>query len=194
MRLKIIVGITYAIGLGFSAATLAAGVSGSMLGNTCAGCHGVNGASSAATMPIIGGQSKAYLEATMKAYRDGSRAATIMGRIAKGYNDEQISAMSGFLAKQPWVSAPQPVDAKLAKQGEALYAKKCKMCHAENGTKVADGAAPRLAGQWTAYLQNFLDCVNDAKCANNHPMKESLFGKATKAEIDALLQFFASKK
>lgn len=193
MRLQI-VGVALAIGLSFSAATQAGGVSGSMLGNTCSGCHGVSGASAAETMPTIGGQSKAYLEATMKQYRDGSRASTIMGRIAKGYNDEQISAMSAFFAKQPWVSAPQPVDAKLAKQGEALYAKKCKMCHAENGSKVADGAPPRLAGQWSAYLRNFLDCVNDAKCANNHPMKEQLFGKTTKAEIDALLQFFASKK
>lgn len=193
MRLRI-VGMACAIGLGFSAATLAAGVSGSMLGNTCAGCHGVNGASSAETMPIIGGQSKAYLEATMKAYRDGSRASTIMGRIAKGYNDEQIAAMSGFFAKQPWVSAPQKADDKLAKQGEKIYAKSCKMCHAANGTKVADGSPPRLAGQWTAYLKNFLDCINDAKCANTHPMKEQLFGKTTQAEIDALLQFFASKK
>ena len=188
-----IVGMAFVIGLSFSATAQAGAVSGSMLGNTCAGCHGVNGASAAETMPIIGGQSKTYIESTMKQYRDGSRAATIMGRIAKGYNDEQIAAMSAFFAKQPWVSAPQPVDAKLAKQGEALYAKKCKMCHAENGSKVPDGAPPRLAGQRTAYLRNFLDCVNDAKCANNHPMKEQLFGKTAKADIDALLQFFASK-
>jgi len=130
----------------------------------------------------------------MKNYRDGSRASTIMGRIAKGYNDEQISAMSAFFAKQPWVSAAQPTDAKLAKQGEKLYAKSCKMCHANNGTKAAEDGPPRLAGQWTTSLRLYLDCVNDAKCANKHPMKEQLFGKASKADIDALLQFFASKK
>ena len=193
MRLQI-VGVALAIGLSFSAATQAGGVSGSMLGNTCSGCHGTNGVSAAETMPTIGGQSKEYLDTTMKQYRGGSRASTIMGRIAKGYNDEQIAAMSDFFAKQQWVSAPQPVDASLAKQGEVIYAKGCKTCHADNGSKVADGAPPRLAGQWSAYLRNFLDCANDAKCANNHPMNEQLFGKTTKADIDALLQFFASQK
>lgn len=193
MRLQM-VGLAFVIGLGFSAAAQAGGVSGSMLGNTCAGCHGVNGASAAETMPTIGGQSKTYLESAMKQYRDGSRASTIMGRIAKGYNDEQISAMSQFFAKQQWVSAPQKTEAKLVKQGEKVYAKSCKMCHAANGTKVADGAPPRLAGQWSAYLRLFLDCANDPKCANKHPMREQLFEKTTKADIDALLQFFASKK
>ena len=164
MRLTI-VGVALAIGLGFSAATQAGGVSGSMLGNTCAGCHGVNGASAAETMPTIGGQSKAYIETTMKQYRDGSRASTIMGRIAKGYNDEQLAAMAEFFAKQRWVSAPQQADAKLAKQGEALYTKSCKMCHALHGSSSSKLIADSVPfGKWSLPLK-FVKTETGGSCS-----------------------------
>jgi sulfide dehydrogenase cytochrome subunit len=184
-----------AIGLSFSATAQAGNVSGSMLGNTCAGCHGLNGASAGDTMPSIGGQSKGYIEKTMKAYRDGSRSSTIMGRIAKGYDDVQIAAMSEFFAKQKWVSAPQQTDPKLVAQGEAYVAKVCGMCHADGGTKVSDdpSAPPRLAGQWSHYLRIYLSDVNNPAWKTPHPMK-NIFEKATPQDIEGVLQFFASKK
>ena len=145
MRLHI-TGVAFAIGLTFSAVTQAGGISGSNLGNTCAGCHGVNGASSGTTMPIIGGLSKSYIETAMKQYRDGSRSATVMGRIAKGYNDAQIAAMSEFFAKQQWVSASQNADPNLAKLGSALHAKRCEVCHEKEGSLVASDAPHIQAG------------------------------------------------
>lgn len=193
MRLQI-AGAALAIGLTFSAVTQAGGVSGSNLGNTCAGCHGVNGASAGTTMPSLGGLSKAYIETAMKQYRDGTRGATVMGRIAKGYNDEQIVAMSKFFAAQPWVSSSDKSDANLAKLGAPIHEKNCEFCHDKNGTNVSDDAPPRIAGQWTAYLQIYLDGVNDPQWKNMHP-KKKLFEKVTsKGDIDALLNFYASKK
>ncbi|MCX7162851.1 MAG: c-type cytochrome [Betaproteobacteria bacterium] len=193
MRLHI-TGVAFAIGLSFSAVTQAGGISGSNLGNTCAGCHGVNGASAGTTMPVIGGLPKSYIETAMKQYRDGSRSATVMGRIAKGYNDAQIAAMSEFFARQAWVSATQNVDANLAKLGSTIHAGNCENCHEKNGTVIAEGdAPPRLAGQWTAYLQLYMDGVNDPAWLNKHP-KKGTFGKTTKSDVDAVLQFYASQK
>jgi sulfide dehydrogenase cytochrome subunit len=192
MRLQI-AGVALAIGLTFSAISQAGGISGRMIGNACAGCHGVNGASAGDTMPTIGGLPKSYIETAMKQYRDGTRSATVMGRIAKGYNDEQLSALSEFFAKQPWVSATQPVDANLAKLGGAIHANNCESCHIKNGTSVADEAPPRVAGQWTGYLQLYMDGVNDPQWLQKHP-KKGTFGKTTKSDVDAVLQFYASQK
>lgn len=192
MRLQI-AGMALAIGLSFSATVQAGKTSGDMLGNTCAGCHGPNGASAGDTMPTIGGQSAAYIEKTMKAYRDGSRSSTIMARLAKGYDDADIAAMSEFLSKQKWVSAPQPVDAKLVADGEAYFNKACVMCHAQGGTAVSNDGPPRLAGQWSAYLKLYIDDVKNPALKNKHPGK-SMFENATPRELEGVLQYLASKK
>lgn len=71
---------------------------GAVLANTCAGCHGTDG-KSPGPIPGLQGLPQAYLVDTMKAFRDGKRPATVMGRIAKGYTDEEIELMSAYLAK-----------------------------------------------------------------------------------------------
>jgi sulfide dehydrogenase cytochrome subunit len=186
--------VALAIGLTFSAPTHAGGISGSNLANTCAGCHGVNGASAGTTMPVIGGLSKSYIDKAMKQYRDGTRGATVMGRIAKGYNDAQIAAMAEFFARQPWVSGVQKADAKLAAIGRTVHAKRCEACHEKEGSAVIEGdEPPRLAGQWAPYLQLYLNDVNNPAWANSHPKKQ-MFVNTSKEDIDALLQFYASKK
>lgn len=194
MRLQI-AGVALAIGLSFSATAQAGTISGSMLGNPCAGCHGVNGASMAATMPTIGGQSAGYLEKTMKAYRDGSRSSTIMERVARGYNDAQITAMSEFFASQKWVSADQKTDPKLVAAGEAFAKQNCVFCHAEGGTVVSKSAdaPPRLAGQWAESLRLYLADATNPAAKSNHPNR-SMFEKVTPADIDAVVHYFASKK
>lgn len=71
---------------------------GRTIASACFGCHGAGSAGGAAIPPIIKGAQAEYLEEQMKAFRDGSRKGTIMGRIAKGYTDEEITAVSAYLA------------------------------------------------------------------------------------------------
>ena len=96
-----------------SASAMAGVTDGAVLSNTCNGCHGTHGAS-ASSAPVIGGLSEAYLASTMANYKDGSRFATVMGRIAKGYDQGQFLDMAKFFAAQPWVSSSVRGEAKLA--------------------------------------------------------------------------------
>jgi sulfide dehydrogenase cytochrome subunit len=64
----------------------------------CYGCHGAGAASGAAIPPIIFGAPAEYIEKALKAFRDGSRPSTIMQRIAKGYSDADIAAVSEYFA------------------------------------------------------------------------------------------------
>ena len=56
------------------------------LAATCANCHGTDGRSiEGAAVPSLAGMPKAYMLAQMKAFKDGSRPATIMHQLSKGY-------------------------------------------------------------------------------------------------------------
>jgi sulfide dehydrogenase cytochrome subunit len=78
-------------------AALAADASGAALAFTCYGCHGYDGLSKGAA-PSLKGLPADYLSQAMKDFKSGKRPATIMGRIAKGYSDGEIAAMSEYLA------------------------------------------------------------------------------------------------
>ncbi len=72
---------------------------GTMLANSCAGCHGEDGKSPGA-IPRIAGKSAGYIEQTMKDFASGKRAATVMGRHALGYTDEEIKLIAKYFASQ----------------------------------------------------------------------------------------------
>lgn len=66
----------------------------------CAACHGTNGAGKGDALPPLAGQPKDALVASMRAFKAGTRQATIMTQIAKGYTDEQVEQMAAWLSKQ----------------------------------------------------------------------------------------------
>jgi len=66
---------------------------------TCAACHGADGRPVAGSaLPPLASQSREALVASMKAFQEGSRPATIMHQIARGYTSEQIELIAGYLA------------------------------------------------------------------------------------------------
>lgn len=65
----------------------------------CFNCHGTEGRVNSA-IPSIAGRDKAYLEETLKAFKAGSKSATIMHQLAKGYSDEEIALLADYFSKQ----------------------------------------------------------------------------------------------
>jgi sulfide dehydrogenase cytochrome subunit len=181
-------------GLLLTGAAGAAGVrTPSMLANTCAGCHGTNGASAGDIMPIIGGMEKEYLTTVLLEFKTGERDSTIMGRIAKGYSDNELKAIASYMAKQPWVSSPVKANPKLAAVGKAIHEKQCKTCH-EDGGRVQEDEAPRLAGQWPDFTLHYLEWCH-AKGKRCQPRKMgSRVMKLSPEELKAMAQFYAGEK
>ncbi|MCF6254292.1 MAG: cytochrome c [Thiomicrorhabdus sp.] len=71
-----------------------------MLSNTCAGCHGPNGISHG-EIPSIAGLSKELISISMHDFASGKLPSTVMQRIAKGYSDADIKALSEYFSKLP---------------------------------------------------------------------------------------------
>jgi len=71
------------------------------LAATCANCHGTQGKSvKDPSVPGLAGRPSAYIIEQMQAFKTGTREATIMHQIAKGYTEEQIKLMADYFASQ----------------------------------------------------------------------------------------------
>lgn len=71
------------------------------LAATCANCHGTDGhGAPGSTVPLLAGQSREALLASLKAFKAGSRPATVMQQLAKGYTDAQLEQLAGYFAAQ----------------------------------------------------------------------------------------------
>ncbi len=71
------------------------------LAATCANCHGTNGkAQDGSAVVSLAGLPKDYIVAQMNAFKGGSRPATVMHQLAKGYSDAQIEQIAGYFAAQ----------------------------------------------------------------------------------------------
>jgi len=174
---------------------LMTGASTAMLANNCAGCHGDNGASAGPASPNIGGLEEEYFVDVMQQYKSGDRFSTIMGRIAKGYSDEEIEAMAGHFSKLPFAGRIQTSVGPLARAGHKLHEEYCEKCHENEGREPEDIV---LAGQWMPiFTWTMEDYVN-----GHNKYVEKKMAKAFKKMLAAhgdksllqLTNFYGSRK
>jgi cytochrome subunit of sulfide dehydrogenase len=69
------------------------------LAASCAMCHGTDGRS-AGIIASLAGRPAREIVATIRLFRAGTKPATIMGQIARGYTDAQVEAIAGYFAAQ----------------------------------------------------------------------------------------------
>jgi len=166
-----------------------------MLSNTCAGCHGTYGASNGPSIPTLSGMSSTYLIETMQGYKSGDIPSTIMGRLAKGYSDEEFTLMGVYFSKQKFVAATgQKVDEAKVKKGAKIHDKYCEKCHSESGT-LADDDSGYLKGQWKSYLAaQLMDYQNKDRKATKKMAKKmvKMHKKHGPAGVEALIEYYSS--
>jgi cytochrome c553 len=67
--------------------------------SSCSGCHPPP-PSAQTKVPPLQGQNQADIVVAMRAFRSGERPSTVMGRIAKGFSDEEIRAIAVWVTGQ----------------------------------------------------------------------------------------------
>jgi sulfide dehydrogenase cytochrome subunit len=72
----------------------------SLLAGTCLNCH-VSDPKLATSIPVIAGKPESILKAQLLVYKSGPAptGTTIMNRLAKGYTDDEISALAAYFSK-----------------------------------------------------------------------------------------------
>lgn len=183
----------------------AAGADLGALTTECDSCHGPDGLSAHADVPIIAGQTAEFLAKTLRAFQrwdrpcvksayrhgDTAREMTNMCRVAGKLEAADITALAAHYSALPFIPARQEYDAALASAGAALHENRCEKCH-ENGGRTA-GRGPRIAGQWTEYLRSSLEFVPTGEHLVPPLMERSVVDLSTE-DIDKLMHFYASQQ
>jgi cytochrome c553 len=71
----------------------------------CAACHGASGVSVSDRIPNLAAQKAAYLEAQLRALKDGTRKSAIMNAIATQLSSDDIANVAAYFAAQPGAAA-----------------------------------------------------------------------------------------
>ncbi len=67
--------------------------------SSCSGCHAPI-LSQGVIVPPLSGRPAAETASLMREFKSGARPATVMGRIAKGFDDAEIDAIARWLGAQ----------------------------------------------------------------------------------------------
>jgi cytochrome c553 len=77
------------------------GNGGRALAANCAPCHGTDGhAAPGSPLEPLAGRPAGRIIEIMAKFKDGTRPATLMHQIAKGYSDAEIAAIADYFEKQ----------------------------------------------------------------------------------------------
>ena len=68
--------------------------------SSCTGCHAAKKIPDS-VIPRIAGRKASDIVQFMREYRSGAWPSSVMGRIAKGFDDQQIDAIAAWFATQP---------------------------------------------------------------------------------------------
>jgi sulfide dehydrogenase cytochrome subunit len=170
----------------------------------CEDCHGKDGASTEAKIPVIGGLSAVYITDSLAVYRDKTRPCedikypsgahkgetTNMCKSAESLSNEETKLIAEHYAGLPFVRVKQAFDADLAARGKGIHDLKCKKCHEDGGSSPDDDAGI-LAGQWIPYMEEQFEEYQTGK----RPMPEKMIPKMEKLSADdikALIHYYAS--
>ncbi|QDZ10679.1 c-type cytochrome [Devosia ginsengisoli] len=159
--------------------------------NHCARCHGENGEGAIPGIPRLDIQSPAYLEAALKAFRDGTRQSGTMMAAARVLTDAQIEELAQDYGRGTNVPAASETTAEaIVRHGlPDRDVPACDSCHDDN----ARLGYPRLAGQDADYLLNQLKLFKalgaERGGPNAHIMAQVVRG-LDEAQMEALAEWY----
>lgn len=161
---------------------------GSVLSQTCMGCHGIPGYRNtypSYRVPKLGGQHPEYLVIALQGYKNETRPHKTMHAQASTLSDQDMKDVAAFFSSEGTVKTPEkPVGTAPAK------AAVCVACHGEGGVSVAPNF-PILAGQHRDYLEHAL---HEYKAqTRKDPIMDGQAAALSDEEIHELATYFSSQ-
>ena len=165
----------------------------------CSLCHGRDGNSTSPLFPRLAGQSAAYIDTQLKAFRAHQRAdppaQAYMWGMASQLDDVQIAHLAAYFAAQPVKASTSPRSTSTS-AGKAIYETgvpaqgipACASCHGD----AAEGRSPypRLRGQHPEYLLNQLQYFK-LRLRSTDPVMLSLCDRLTAEQMRAVVEYAA---
>jgi cytochrome c553 len=143
------------------------GVHGRMLFDTCAACHGANGAgASDGTVPAVAAQHFRVVVHELVSFRHEGRSEPRMVHFTNEHHlsgVQDIADVAAYVNQLPPTRSSDPGRGEETKPGAEVYAQRCASCHGKDGEGNNVKGYPRLAGQHNEYLLDQLQQVAEGR-------------------------------
>jgi cytochrome c553 len=145
-------------------------VHGRMLFDTCAACHGTDGAgASDGTVPALAAQPFRVVAENLVDFRHNKRWDERMEHFADKHHlsgAQDIADVAAYIASLKATRSPGHGSGEYLQQGAQLYTRMCASCHGSEAEGDNSKGYPRLAGQQYAYLLRQLNDTADGQRPN----------------------------
>ncbi|MFQ5773645.1 MAG: c-type cytochrome [Kiloniellaceae bacterium] len=151
----------------------------------CAGCHGEDGNGKDPKTPRLAGLDPEYLEAAVKAYKDGTRDHAVMRDAVAALRQVDIKDLSAYYATREPKALPirKPLTTR-------QWVERCDRCHGPEGNST-DPRFPVLAGQSEPYLVKTLKLYHMGEREN--PFMYAMSFPMGESDIKKLAAYYASR-
>jgi cytochrome c553 len=167
----------------------------------CARCHGEDGLGRGDAVPILAGQREAYLEASLEAYRAGTRESGVMELAAVQAGEDVFADLAAHYAALPFEpAAASPADPAMIELGRSIAESgipnreipACASCHERPDR---NPVYPSIDGQKEHYLRIQLELFAEEKRGgtNYRPLMQEFSHNLEPEEIEAAAAYYASR-
>jgi cytochrome c553 len=162
----------------------------------CQACHGTDGNAAVGMYANIAGQHANYLEAQLKALRDGERTDPVMSPMAANLSDQDIADLAAYFSSQEIKHGSVSEDA--VEPGALIYragnaetgVPACMGCHGPQGLGNDPAGWPALGGQHPEYVAKQLKrYASGERSTDINSIMRDIAARMSDAEIDAVSKY-----
>jgi cytochrome c553 len=168
---------------------------GRMLFDTCAACHGNNGAgASDGTVPALAAQHFRVVVHELVGYRHEGRSDPRMEHFTNDHHlsgVQDIADIAAYVSQLPPTRSPSPGGGKDMKQVAQLYAGRCASCHGKEGEGNNVKGYPRLAGQRSEYLLDQLQEAAEGRRPDFPPAHIRLLERVNRPDFAGIADYLS---
>lgn len=152
---------------------------------SCQACHGADGNSAIATIPILAGQTARYLYLELRDFKEGRRQNPVMQPFVQSLSkDDMLDLAAYFSAQQPKATGFKTEPAKVARGQAKASETLCTMCH-QGGMK-GQNEVPRVVGQHHDYVVKQLQDFKSGQRTNDAGTMSSVAKTLSDQDMDDL--------
>ncbi|MHB1543913.1 MAG: c-type cytochrome [Gammaproteobacteria bacterium] len=164
--------------------------------HVCSACHGPDGNSATSAFPKLAGQGAGYIEKELHDFQSGKRVNAIMQAMVASLTPAEIRSVAHYFSRQTMSAGF--ANPKLVALGQKIFrgglpkvgVPACMACHGPDGMGNEPARYPRLAGQWSAYLDRQLqDFAHGRRKNSPHGMMNYVASRLTPAQMKAVASY-----
>ena len=157
----------------------------------CGACHGVDGNSTIAQLPILAGQNARYIYLQLRDFNKKRRQDPMMSPMAANLSAKDMLDLAAYYSLQKPNRQNARGDAAKIDEGRKIAdAALCPMCHL--GGFSGQNEIPRVAGQHYDYIKKQLLAFKARERTNDAGSMTAYMNDVTNEQIEALAAYIAS--